>query len=257
MHKRGNGGLLNGLTALLLFLPGLAMASYNDGNGGKAAAIASEVRDPAPGWDHLWNEMLIDITIIGVIFAAVCLYFMYKFRRRNPDDEGHQPKLTPAAAVAWVVIPVFLFMADDFYLAANGWDLWNKYRQVPEDRMEIKLESAMWTWDYTYPNGVKTYNDLIVPAGKPILLRMTSRDTLHSHFIPDFRVKEDSMPGRVTYLWFYPKEVGEHLVTCTEYCGHLHSRMYGKVTVLSKEDFNKWYEAESDLLKLAMNKGVM
>jgi cytochrome c oxidase subunit 2 len=62
----------------------------------------------------------------------------------------------------------------------------------------------MYSWDYTYPNGVRTQNELKVPAGKPVLLRMTSRDTLHSHYIPDFRVKEDSMPGRVTYLWFYP-----------------------------------------------------
>ena len=249
MHKRSNGGVRNWLATLMIMLtPGLALAG--DYTGTKSLAE----RDPAPAWDHLWREMLIDITIIGVIFALVCLFFMVKYRRRSPDEEGNMPKLSAPAAIGWAVIPAFLFMADDFYLAAKGWDHWNKYRQVPENRIEVKLESAMWTWDYTYANGIKTYNELIVPAGKAVLLRMTSRDTIHSHFIPDFRVKEDSMPGRVTYIWFYPKEPGEHLVTCTEYCGHLHSRMYGKVTVLSQEDFDKWYNAEGAKAQLAMNK---
>jgi heme/copper-type cytochrome/quinol oxidase subunit 2 len=111
--------------------------------------------------------------------------------------------------------------------AANGWVLWNTFRDVPANRIEVKLEAGMYSWDYTYPNGVRTQNELVVPAGKPVVLRMTSRDTLHSHYIPDFRVKEDSMPGRVTYLWFNPTKPGEHIVTCAEYCGVMHGYMAG------------------------------
>ncbi len=211
--------------------------------------------DPAPAWDLLWREILIDITIIGVIFALVMIYFMIKYRRQSPDQEGSQPKLSTQAAVGWALIPMFLFMADDFFLAAKGWELWKKYREVPENRIEIKLESAMWTWDYTYENGVQTFNELRVPAGKAVLLRMTSRDTLHSHYIPDFRIKEDSMPGRVTYIWFYPRKPGEHMVTCAEYCGHLHSRMTGKVIVMTKKDFDHWYAKEGAKVKRAKVKG--
>ena len=75
---------------------------------------------------------------------------------------------------------------------------------------------------------------------------MTSRDTLHSHYIPDFRIKEDSMPGRVTYIWFYPEEPGEHVVTCAEYCGLLHSKMYGKLIVMPEDEFETWYKSEGD-----------
>ena len=209
------------------------------------------IPDNVAGWDHLWREIMIDITIIGLIFASVTLFFLWRYRRRSPDQEGSQPRLTAAQAVGWAVIPAFVFMADDFYLAAQGWSLWNDYRQVPEDRLEIRMESAMWTWDYTYPNGVKTFNELRVPAGKPVLLRMTSRDTIHSHWIPDYRVKEDSMPGRVTYIWFMPKEPGEHVVTCAEYCGHLHSRMKGTLIVMSREDFDAWYQEQGAKLQQA------
>jgi cytochrome c oxidase subunit 2 len=212
------------------------------------ARAADAFRDPAAGWDWLWFEVLVDITVLGIAFALVAAWFILRYRRRNPDEVGRAEKLTAAAAVGWTVIPMFVFMADDFFLAANGWQLWNTYRQPPADRIEIKLESGMYSWDYTYPNGVKTQNVLKVPAGKPVLLRMTSRDTIHSHFIPDFRVKEDSMPGRVTYLWFYPKKPGEHIVTCAEYCGIMHSYMVGKVVVVPEEEFTAWYAQEEKKL---------
>lgn len=231
-------GLSVGLTSILTGLwAGIASAT--------SAATAPAINDPSPGWDWVWHEVIIDISLIGILFSIMTLYFMFKYRRRNENEEGNPPKLTATQAVGWTVIPVFLIMADDFFLAAQGWDLWNAYRQVPTDRLEVQLESGMYSWDYTYPNGVETQNQLIVPAGKPVMLRMTSRDTLHSHFIPDFRVKEDSMPGRITYLWFYPQEPGEHIVSCTEYCGIMHSYMVGKVIVKSEDEFNQWYNQEA------------
>lgn len=219
--------------------------------GAVISQAAEAVRDPARGWDRLWFEVIVDITILGLLFAAVAAYFIIRYRRRSPDEVGRAPRLTAALAVGWAIIPAFVFMADDFFLAANGWQLWNNYREVPANRIEIQLESGMYSWDYTYPNGVRAQNELRVPAGKPVLLRMTSRDTIHSHFIPDFRVKEDSMPGRVTYLWFYPREPGEHIVTCAEYCGIMHSYMVGKVIVMPEADFTAWYEQQAAALAQA------
>jgi len=211
-----------------------------------AAGTAKAIKNPAAGWDHLWHEVLIDITVIGVIFALVMTWFLIRYRRKPGDPKtGSAPKLSPAAGVAWVVIPVFVFLADDLYIAANGWALWNNFRDVPADRMEVQLESGMYSWDYTYPNGVRTQNELRVPAGKAIVLRMTSRDTLHSHWIPDFRVKEDSMPGRITYLWFYPDKPGEHIVTCGAYCGVMHSYMASKIVVLPADEFKTWLDQEA------------
>jgi cytochrome c oxidase subunit 2 len=210
------------------------------------------VPDPAAHFDHLWNEMLIDITVIGIVFSLVALYFLVRYRRRQPNEEGRPVRLTALAAVGWAIIPAFAFMADDFYLAAKAWNLLNDYRNVPADRFEVKMESAMWSWTYTYPNGTQAVNELRVPAGKPVVLRMTSKDVVHSHFIPDFRVKEDSMPGRVTYLMFYPKKPGEHIATCAEFCGMMHSKMFGKIIVMSPQEFQAWYDGETK--KLAQEK---
>lgn len=243
--KRVGGGLL----ALAMMVPAWAADGYAAAQG--ATDKPDQIVDPARGWDKLWHEVIIDITVIGVAFALVTAYFVWKYRHRPGNESGQSPRLSPAAAVAWVVIPTFVFLADDLFVAANGWALWNTYRDVPADRLEVRLESGMYSWDYTYPNGVRTQNELIVPAGKPVMLRMTSRDTLHSHFIPDFRVKEDSMPGRVTYLWFYPTKPGEHLVTCAEYCGVMHGYMAGRVIVKPADEYAAWMKREETLLAAA------
>ena len=201
--------------------------------------------DNVEGWHHLWREVYIDIMVIGIVFAIITAYLLIRYRRTSPSQEGTPTKLSGVAAVGWVVIPAFIFLADDMYLAANTWKLFNDYRRIPQNSYEVELESRMWMWNYTYPEGHTTVNELRVPAGMPIVLRMKSADVIHSHYMPDFKVKEDSMPGRVTYLWFYPKEPGEHVVTCAEYCGILHSSMQGKVIVMPEDEFATWVEEKS------------
>ncbi|MBI5892338.1 MAG: hypothetical protein HZB79_01600, partial [Deltaproteobacteria bacterium] len=102
------------------------------------------------------------------------------------------------------------------------------------------VTSYMWGYEIKYPEGVVTQNELRVPLGKPIHIKLASRDVIHTFFVPDFRVKWDALPGRVHSLWFRPTEVGAHIFTCTEFCGTLHSGMYGKIIVMKEDDFSKW-----------------
>ncbi len=203
---------------------------------------AEGIPDLRAGWDELWLELMIDIVGIGVVFAAVTLYLLIRYRKKQPGEEGHGPKLSPLAAFGWVVIPLFIFMADDIFLAAKNFSLWNQYRNVPANAMVIDVEGFMWGWDFKYPEGITTTNELRVPVGKPVKLNLTSRDVIHSFFIPDFRQKWDTVKGRQNYLWFSAKTVGEHVVTCTEFCGVLHSNMYGKIIVMPENEYNKWVE---------------
>jgi cytochrome c oxidase subunit 2 len=217
------------------------------------------LNDHTPEWETVWRHLLADIGVFGVIFGAISLYFLVSFARKSPGEVGKGPVLTFGVSLAMGIIPVFIFLADDFYLAAQGWHLWNSQRRVPAGAYEIKLTGRMWGWDFEYPEGGVTtssdvqYDDkgkvtgvdgegLVVPQGKPVVLRMTSTDTIHSFFIPKHRIKEDVMPGRVTYLWFNPKDPGKYKYTCTEFCGTNHSRMYGDVNVLPAEEFAKWIE---------------
>lgn len=246
LHKYKYSRLWAGIAAMAVAGSAMAVSYEKD-----IPIWRGEIKDPAAGWDSLWGTVLEDITVMGILFAIVCAWLILKYRRRPGVEGGGAHPLTHGGAIAWLLIPTFVFLADDMFVAARGWQLWVDQRTVPAERLEIQLMSGMYSWDYTYPNGVTAQSELKVPVGKPVLLRMTSRDVIHNHYLPDFRIKEDSMPGRITYLWFYPKTVGTHLVTCNEYCGVGHSMMSGQVIVLPTEEYNAWYEAEGAKLKQA------
>lgn len=212
----------------LLFLPDLA---WSDEAG---------VPDLRAGWDELWHELMVDIWVIGILFAVITLYLLIRYRRKRHDEEGQGPKLSKLASFGWVFVPAFLFLADDIFLAAKNFELWNKMREVPAGAYEIKVEGFMWGFDITHPGGATATNELRVPEGTPVKASLTSRDVVHSFFLPDYRVKWDMMPGMNTYLWFNSGAPGEHVMTCAEYCGTMHSGMYGKVIVMPRADFDKW-----------------
>ncbi|MDX8412437.1 MAG: cytochrome c oxidase subunit II [Mariprofundaceae bacterium] len=235
--------LLNKVTAALLavpFLPVLAHAFQmppahrSDYNG----------LTPHAHWDAVWHETMLDIIVIGVVFTAITVWFMIKYRRKGHGERGHLPKLSGQARLGWAVLPCMLFLGDDLFLFVKGWDLHNQYREPPADAYEIKVTANMWSWTYEYPNGVETYGELKVPVGKAVVLRMMSEDVLHSHYMNRYRVTEDVMPGRVTYQWFMPDQLGESVVTCREYCGQGHSNMYGKAMVMPQSDWDSWMATE-------------
>jgi len=195
---------------------------------------------PHAHWDAMWNETMMDITIIGVLYFVAAIYFLFRYRRKEHDQVGESPKLTAQGVVGWVMIPVFLFLADDLFLFVKNFDLHEQMREVPANAQTINVTGSMWNWNYDYGNGVDTDNELRVPIGKPVVLRMTSDDVVHSHYMNRYRVTEDLMPGRITYQWFMPDKLGKSVVSCREYCGANHSKMFGHIIVMTQKDYDAW-----------------
>jgi len=207
------------------------------------AAAAGGFSSPATGWNELWHHVLVDLLVIGGIFAIAAVYMLWKYQAKNPGDVGTARPLTAAQALGFALIPSAIFMADDFFLAAKGWVLWNTQRTVPADAIEVKLTAQMYSWEFDYGNGLVVNSveaPIMVPVGRPVVMRMTSNDVIHSFFIPEFRIKEDVMPGRKTYLWFKAPAAGEYLATCTEYCGAGHSQMPAKIQAVEPAAFDAW-----------------
>lgn len=205
----------------------------------QSAPGPGDAPDTALGWDHLWNEVLIDLYVIGIIFGVAAIYMLIKYRATSPEQVGTAPKLSMANAIGWALIPAAIFMADDFYLAAKGWTLWEHQRNVPEDAMEVKVTGYQWYWEFEYEDGTVT-EELKVPVGTPVVLRMTSEDVIHSFGLPNYRLTEDVMPGRITYIWFNPVREVETVVTCREFCGVSHSEMFTTVSAVPPAEFEAW-----------------
>jgi cytochrome c oxidase subunit 2 len=98
-------------------------------------------------------------------------------------------------------------------------------------------------WKFAYPDGQSSIASLYIPTARPVRLLLTSRDVIHSFFVPDFRIKQDALPGRYTTAWFEVKEPGTHQVLCAEYCGTGHSVMRAQVVALDPSDYARWLAA--------------
>ncbi len=191
----------------------------------EGSAYAGEVDTVFLGLYWLSQVLFWGITIAAIYFAWK---YKYKAGRRTPH-QTHNTNLE----VIWSVGPTLLCVGI-FFWGLNGY---MKYAVAPGDAMEIVVTGKQWLWQFEYPDGSRTVNDLHVPVNTPIRLVMTSEDVLHDFFIPDMRVKHDVVPGRYTSIWFTPNKVGTHNFTCAEYCGRDHSGMHGEMTVESAEDF--------------------
>ncbi|MGQ0684266.1 cytochrome c oxidase subunit II [Bradyrhizobium sp.] len=203
------------------------------------AAKGTIINNPTTAWNHAWTEVLIDLFVIGGIFAAVAVYLLVRYRTRDPEAVGTAVPLNLEKALAWALVPAAIFMADDFLLSAKGWSLWNIQRTVPQNAMEVKVTAYQWYFEFDYGNGV-TATDLVVPVGQPVVMRMTSNDVIHSFGLNEYRLKEDIVPGRITRLWFLPDKPRETDLICVEFCGNSHSEMTSKVKAVAKADFDAW-----------------
>lgn len=200
------------------------------------STLASEI-------DPLWGFLFWSSTIMFIIVVAMITVFVVKYRRRGKDTLTTGVAHNTTLEVAWTVIPTILVMIIFIW----GFKSYIKFYVAPKDAMEIKVTGQKWFWTFDYPQGANTVNDLTVPVGKPVKLLLSSKDVLHSFYVPNFRIKMDVLPNRYTVAWFEATHVGDYQIFCTEYCGKGHSEMLGKVKVVSETEFNKWVESSSGM----------
>jgi len=195
----------------------------------------------APEVDALFNFILYAGTIFFVIVVGVMIYFAVKYRRQGADavtpDIAHNTRLE----ILWTVIPTLLVIVVFFW----GFRIFLKMHVPPKDAFEVKVTGQKWFWSFDYPNGGNGVNELVVPAGKPVKLLMSSKDVIHSFYVPDFRIKMDVLPNRYTVTWFDAPNPGQYNLFCSEYCGTSHSKMIGTVKVLGEREFAVWQESSS------------
>ncbi len=174
-----------------------------------------------------------DVILFAIVVGAMLLFVFRYNKKRHPkavNIHGNVP-----LEIIWTVIPVILVM----YMFYLGWKGYIQTRIVPKDAMPVKVIARQWNWHFVYENG-KEADTLYLPQGQPVKFLMTSLDVIHGFFLPDFREKQDVLPGRVTYLVLYPENLGTYQLTCSKYCGLHHALMYTKLIVEPPDKFLAW-----------------
>ncbi len=179
-----------------------------------------------------WMSVVLFFLIVGAAF-----YFAYRYKRQPGDEEklSSPPFHSTSLELFWSVGPLLVCIGFFHW----GVKEYMNSRVAPAGAYEIRVTGQKWSWNFEYPTG-KQDRDLYVPAGRPVKLIMTSKDVLHSFFVPNYRIKYDVIPGRYSMVWFEAPEVGEDQIYCTEYCGRDHSMMLSKVFVRPPAEFDKW-----------------
>lgn len=183
-----------------------------------------------------WLSVVLFLGIVGAMS-----YFAWRYRYVPGRATPHQTHSTQMEVI-WTVLPLLLCVGLFF------WGLYGymKLAVAPGEAMEVQVVAKQWLWQFEYPDGTRTVNEVHLPINKPVHFVMTSEDVLHDFFVPDMRTKKDIVPGRYTDIWFNPTMEGTHVATCAEYCGKGHSDMQAKVIVESQQKYDEWMATGGD-----------
>jgi cytochrome c oxidase subunit II len=211
------GNMLNDLMRQMLFLPE------------QASTMSTKI-------DFLHYFVIIVTMVASTLVGLLAVSFFFKYRETKVG--ASTPIVNPSGRFEVVIISVPLI----FFLAWCwiGFKDYLWYTTTPKNAMDVYVTGKKWMWHFAYPEGPNGNAVLTVPANRPVRLLMTSRDVIHSFYVPEFRVKQDVIPGRYTESWFEATTPGRYRIYCAEFCGTWHSQMVGHVVVMPGPEFDSW-----------------
>ena len=175
---------------------------------------------------------------VFAIVAAVTVVAVWKFRAK-PDDDSDGPPIhgNTGLEIIWTAIPTILVTA----IAIVSAIVLAKDDAAGSNPLRIDVTAQQFAWTFTYPQyGNKKSAVLRLPLERSTVLTMTAKDVIHSFWVPEFRQKQDLMPGIHPTLHITPTEIGSYPVVCTELCGLGHALMRSRAVVMKPEDFRRW-----------------
>ena len=195
----------------------------------------------------IYYLMLIWFFLIHGLMFYMFIRFRRKADRRASFLDGHTLRQS-----AWILIPCIIVLGLDFWIDLQGGRVWALIKETsPEPDLSVQVIGKQFNWDMIYPGPDDTFgtdddllleNSLHVPVDRVVRVFLKSKDVLHSFFLPEFRLKQDAVPGRTIPIWFEATKTGRYELACAELCGFGHTTMQGLVTVHTQEDWEVWVE---------------
>jgi cytochrome c oxidase subunit 2 len=206
------------------------------------------------GIDSIYYIILWITGAIFVLVETALIVFIIRYRHREGRVAVHTHG-SKKAEIVWTIIPFILVL---FIVYASN-DIWLQVKRADQDgaaqadALPLRVVAKQFEWNVTYPGPDEELdtsddfvkrNQLHVPIGRAVRIDLGSEDVIHSFFLPDFRVKQDAVPGMTIPVWFEATRTGEFPMACAELCGLGHYRMRASLTVHEADDFNRWQAEE-------------
>jgi cytochrome c oxidase subunit 2 len=199
------------------------------------------------------------LVLTGVVFIAtevVLFWFLWKYdAAARRDEKATYIHGSHTLEVVWTIIPAVTLLFIAIY-QMNAWA--NVKMRRPDMPPTVEVVARQFEWRLRYPgqdgmlgtpDDIHVVNDLVLPVDENILVQLKSMDVLHSFFLPNLRIKQDAVPGMKIPVWFKSKETGSTDIVCAELCGWGHYKMKGRVTFVTRPEFDAWLarmEAEQE-----------
>ena len=211
--------------------------------------------------DGVWNLIFWFTAFWGGACLVLFFYFIFRFRKKEgvkaqyiTGEEEHEKK--------WISIPHALVLVCDVFIIIFAVQVWHSVKQVKPETdtagrppIELNIMSQQWAWTFTHPGADKQFgtaddiqetDELHIEVGRLYHYNLESRDVMHDFSVPVFRLKQDSIPGRVISGWFESTKTGEYDIQCAEMCGLGHGIMGARIFIQSPEQHAKWIESKSN-----------
>ena len=198
-----------------------------------------------PQIDWLFELIFWIVMVVWIAVMIAMVIFMIRYRTR-PGRKAEYIEGNTRLEIVWTTATAVILVILAFMSRATWADI---KEHGPPGQVFYGVNAKQFNWEITYPGpdgkigskgGFTTENEMHVPVGKVVRIDLTSKDVIHSFFVPSLRLKQDAVPGRVIKVWFEATETGQYEIPCAELCGFGHSGMKGNLTVQSQADFDKW-----------------
>ncbi|MCZ6695536.1 MAG: cytochrome c oxidase subunit II [Acidobacteria bacterium] len=201
--------------------------------------------------DNMFYLILVFTGVAFVLTEGLLFLFVFLYRRR----QGRRATYTHGnntLEVIWTVVPAILLVV----LAVASRTAWTEIKgSTPETDEIVTITASQFNWEIRYPgedgrfdtpDDVITNNEMRIPIGLPVKIRLRSEDVIHSFFLPHFRLKQDAVPGLTIEIWVEATRTGDFEIACAELCGFGHYSMKGILTVMEQDEYRDWLdEAEA------------
>jgi cytochrome c oxidase subunit 2 len=201
--------------------------------------------------DQMWNWDLMALSFLFAIIVVPLLYSLIVFHRRKGDmSDGKHEEGSTTLEITWTIVPLLLVTV---YAYLGAYTL-GETRLPDPNAIVVQVTAHQWDWSFDYPEGFSS-NELHLPINRQVLLKMTSLDVIHSFWVPEFRLKQDILPGRITELRITPILLGNYKVRCAELCGTSHAYMEKPVIVTSQAEYDAWAKQQAIAAAALIAKG--
>ncbi len=192
---------------------------------------------------------------VGVLVIIILLTFIIRYRRREGRFPFYTHGDTKGPLTLTLSLALLVFLLLDVNLAYQDHRVWKSMFGNPPDvtsavRVEVMPQQFAWNIRYAGADGlfgtnddIVTMNELHVPVNRAVFVQLTSKDVIHSFFLPNLRIKQDAVPGMVTSLYFTPEKTGVFNIACAQHCGLGHYQMKGSFVVDEPDVFDAWLQA--------------